>query len=70
MLTRQRAQVLAERVSALTESRAAAVSAEAAALRRLERDLHDGPQQRLIRLAMDLGPRSAGCAPTPSRPAR
>jgi signal transduction histidine kinase len=55
MLTRQRAQVLAERVSALTESRAAAVSAEAAALRRLERDLHDGPQQRLIRLAMDLG---------------
>ncbi|HEX4252636.1 MAG TPA: sensor domain-containing protein [Pseudonocardia sp.] len=55
MLTRQRASVLAERVSALTESRAAAVSAEATALRRLERDLHDGPQQRLIRLAMDLG---------------
>ncbi|MDT7772626.1 MAG: hypothetical protein QOC67_1550 [Pseudonocardiales bacterium] len=55
LLTRQRASVLAERVSALTESRAAAVSAEATALRRLERDLHDGPQQRLIRLAMDLG---------------
>jgi signal transduction histidine kinase len=33
----------------------AAVSAEAIALRRLERDIHDGPQQRLIRLAMDLG---------------
>ena len=33
----------------------AAVSAEATALRRLERDLHDGPQQRLVRLAMDLG---------------
>jgi signal transduction histidine kinase len=33
----------------------AAVSAEAVALRRLERDIHDGPQQRLIRLAMDLG---------------
>ena len=24
-------------------------------LRRLERDIHDGPQQRLVRLAMDLG---------------
>src|SRR5690606_509375 len=34
---------------------AAAVSAEAAALRRLERDIHDGPQQRLVRLAVDLG---------------
>jgi hypothetical protein len=34
---------------------AAAVTAEAAALRRLERDIHDGPQQRLVRLAMDLG---------------
>jgi signal transduction histidine kinase len=33
----------------------AAVSAEAIALRRLERDIHDGPQQRLVRLAMDLG---------------
>jgi signal transduction histidine kinase len=35
--------------------KAAAVSAEAIALRRLERDIHDGPQQRLVRLAMDLG---------------
>jgi signal transduction histidine kinase len=39
----------------LEERRAAAVSAEANALRRLERDIHDGPQQRLVRLAMDLG---------------
>jgi len=54
LLTRQRASVLADRVSVLTESRAAAASAEASALRRLERDLHDGPQQRLVRLAMDL----------------
>ena len=38
----------------LTEQKAAAVSAEATALRRLERDIHDGPQQHLIRLAMDL----------------
>jgi signal transduction histidine kinase len=35
--------------------KAAAVAAEATALRRLERDIHDGPQQRLVRLAMDLG---------------
>jgi signal transduction histidine kinase len=33
----------------------AAVTAEAAGLRRLERDIHDGPQQRLVRLAMELG---------------
>jgi signal transduction histidine kinase len=35
--------------------RDAAMSAETTALRRLERDIHDGPQQRLVRLAMDLG---------------
>jgi len=34
---------------------AAAASAEAIALRRLERDIHDGPQQRLVRIAVDLG---------------
>jgi signal transduction histidine kinase len=33
----------------------AAVTAEAVALRRLERDIHDGPQQRLVRLALGLG---------------
>ncbi|NUR73923.1 MAG: sensor histidine kinase [Hamadaea sp.] len=42
------------RIEDLTVSRAAAVSAEATALRKLERDIHDGPQQRLIRLAMEL----------------
>jgi signal transduction histidine kinase len=35
--------------------RVAAMSAEATALHRLERDIHDGPQQRLVRLAVDLG---------------
>ncbi|WP_213453815.1 sensor histidine kinase [Rhizomonospora bruguierae] len=44
-----------DRITVLEERRAAAVSAEANALRRLERDIHDGPQQRLVRLAMDLG---------------
>lgn len=38
----------------LSEGRDAAVAAEAVALRRLERDIHDGPQQRLVRLQMDL----------------
>ncbi|AEF40098.1 sensor histidine kinase [Hoyosella subflava] len=42
------------RISDLSKSRAAATSAEASALRRLERDLHDGPQQRLVRLGMEL----------------
>lgn len=45
---------LRERVSELTESRTAAGQAEAHTLRRLERDLHDGPQQRLVRLGMDI----------------
>ncbi|WSA12708.1 sensor domain-containing protein [Micromonospora sp. NBC_01813] len=46
---------LRHRITVLEEQRQAAVSAEAIALRRLERDIHDGPQQRLVRLAMDLG---------------
>ncbi len=41
-------------ITTLTDQKAAAASAEASALRRLERDIHDGPQQRLVRLAMDL----------------
>jgi signal transduction histidine kinase len=42
-------------VEELVVGRSAARSAEASALRRLERDIHDGPQQRLVRLSMDLG---------------
>ena len=38
----------------LLESRHAAHRAEAEALRRFERDIHDGPQQRLVRITMDL----------------
>lgn len=45
---------LAERVEDLTVRRVAAASAEAQSLRRFERDIHDGPQQRLVRLGMDL----------------
>ncbi|MGA9161330.1 MAG: sensor histidine kinase [Actinomycetota bacterium] len=43
------------RVRSLTESRAAAVDLAAEDRRRIERDLHDGVQQRLVSLAMDLG---------------
>ncbi|WP_203970613.1 sensor histidine kinase [Planotetraspora silvatica] len=45
---------LQERIEDLTEGRNAAAYAEANALRRLERDIHDGPQQRLVHLAMEL----------------
>jgi signal transduction histidine kinase len=45
---------LRQQVSDLTQSRTAAGEAEVHTLRRLERDLHDGPQQRLVRLGMDL----------------
>jgi signal transduction histidine kinase len=53
-LRQQVADANAARDTALGQ-KAAAVSAEATALRKLERDIHDGPQQRLVRLAMDLG---------------
>jgi signal transduction histidine kinase len=39
----------------VADSRDAAHLAEADSCRRLERDLHDGPQQRLVRLTRDLG---------------
>ena len=39
----------------LRGSRAAALELEASELRRIERDLHDGAQQRLVSLAIDLG---------------
>lgn len=45
---------LRREVSSLSAARGAAISAEGQSLRRLERDIHDGPQQRLVRLQMDL----------------
>jgi signal transduction histidine kinase len=49
-----RSDALQREVTSLSESRGAAHSAEGHSLRRLERDIHDGPQQRLVRLQMDL----------------
>ncbi len=46
--------VLERRVQGLEQSRAGAVTAEGQTLLQIERDLHDGPQQRLVRLRMDL----------------
>jgi signal transduction histidine kinase len=46
---------MAERVIELERTRTLAVEDSAAALRRVERDLHDGAQMRLAALAMNLG---------------
>jgi signal transduction histidine kinase len=46
---------LAERVEELTVSRAGAVDAAETQLRRIERDLHDGAQARLVALGMNIG---------------
>jgi signal transduction histidine kinase len=43
------------RVSELTVTRADTVDAQAAELRRIERDLHDGAQARLVSLGMTIG---------------
>lgn len=54
MLSAFLSEALQQQVTGLASSRSAAVAAEGTALRRLERDIHDGPQQRLVRLQMDL----------------
>jgi signal transduction histidine kinase len=50
-----RTQRLEQRVKVLSESRADTVDMSAAELRRIERDLHDGAQARLVSLGMSLG---------------
>jgi signal transduction histidine kinase len=46
---------LTQRISTLESSRAGAVDVQDAELRRIERDLHDGAQARLVALGMSLG---------------
>ena len=48
-------EVHAEQVTRLETSRTAAVDSAEAERRRIERDLHDGAQQRLVALAANLG---------------
>jgi signal transduction histidine kinase len=46
---------LKQRIDVLTTTRAGAVDAQEQELRRIERDLHDGAQARLVALGMNLG---------------
>jgi signal transduction histidine kinase len=55
LLGPSRSRELELRVESLAESRAGVVDAADAERRRIERDLHDGAQQRLVSLAMNLG---------------
>lgn len=69
LLGPSRADLLAARVDSLTESREGVLDAADAERRRIERDLHDGTQQRLVSLAMNLGMARATLvdAPEPAR---
>lgn len=69
LLGRSRADDLGRRVERLQESRSEVVDAADAERRRIERDLHDGAQQRLTSLAMNLGIAKATLADLPE-PAR
>jgi len=46
---------LADRIAELTETRTEALDTQAAEIRRIERDLHDGAQAKLVALGMNLG---------------
>jgi signal transduction histidine kinase len=60
LLGPSRGEALELRVEALARSRAEVVAATDAERRRIERDLHDGAQRRLVSLAMQLGMARAG----------
>jgi signal transduction histidine kinase len=61
---------LATRVVELESDRGVVVDTAAADLRRIERDLHDGAQARLVALAMDLGLAKEKLAEDPQAAAR
>ncbi|MFE5633663.1 sensor histidine kinase [Streptomyces sp. NPDC056543] len=61
---------LATRVTELESDRGVVVDTAAADLRRIERDLHDGAQARLVALAMDLGLAKEKLAEDPQAAAR
>jgi signal transduction histidine kinase len=54
LLSSSTAEQLADRVAVLTRTRAEVLDAHGAELRRIERDLHDGTQARLVAIAMRL----------------
>ncbi|MFF3287386.1 sensor histidine kinase [Streptomyces sp. NPDC003023] len=55
VLAPNRQEELEQRIDRLTETRHDAVDSSAAELRRIERDLHDGAQARLVAVGMSLG---------------
>jgi signal transduction histidine kinase len=55
LLPAERERQLVERVDELSRTRRGALDVQAAELRRIERDLHDGAQARLVALSMQLG---------------
>ncbi|MER6991088.1 sensor domain-containing protein [Saccharopolyspora hirsuta] len=55
LLAPSEAERLADRVDELAETRAGALEAHGAELRRIERDLHDGTQAQLVSIALRLG---------------
>ena len=55
LLCTSEARELRRQVETLRESRSAVLDVEASELHRIERDLHDGAQQRLVMLNIDLG---------------
>ena len=55
MLVARGRRALRARIDLLTRTRRQAVDAQAAELRRIERDLHDGAQARLVALTLQLG---------------
>jgi signal transduction histidine kinase len=61
----KREQELTERVDELTRTRRGALNVQAAELQRIERDLHDGAQARLVSLSMQLGRAEQGLADRP-----
>ena len=54
LLCESEQRALERRVETLEGSRKAVIDVEASELRRIERDLHDGAQQRLVMLSIDL----------------
>jgi len=67
---RAREHALTDRVDELTRSRRGVVEAQAEELRRVERDLHDGAQSRLVALTMQLGLAEAELADRPEAAAK
>jgi len=55
LLSASRAEALEERIDTLRETQARSVDMAIADRRQIERDLHDGAQQRLLALGIDLG---------------